>query len=931
MKSLKRSKTRKVFFGVFLALAMVVGAGTSLAQKLPLTVEAASGEYVIDFWNPSKLNDGANSTLINKAYVNGKSSKTLSDVTNISTVYQERKGGIGFGSSKSPAGSFTLSLPTTVSKAHVYATNWTGTETPTLSVGGAASQTVSLSHGTLEENTVIDDLTPYEFDFSATNSVKFSSASKRLVILQIVLDPAPPLVVSTIEVQQEADKMDYYVGETFDKTGLEVKANYVGGTSGLVDNDAITVTPSLMALGVTSVELDYLGVKTTLSGITVESVPTVNSLSLSGTANKTEYYVGEAFDYDGLTVTAHLSNGKTENVTALATYTPTELAVSDVEVTITYGGKSVKYGPIVVKVQTVKEVTITSSVLGLNGTASERNHTLEEINFTSKVRDQQGAILFDKGAGYIYNTTSLINITKIELNYASGSTGAVQYFNFGDNVIAGHKSSGDITVNTSPVNGKYTAIPSSSAGFFNLSVSSANHLQLTSLVVHYTLETLDVEGITITKPTVSMLNSETTTLGVTFTPSDATNTNVSWESSDATKVSITGSGPEVTLTALAATGENPVTITATSEDGGFTATSLVTVSYAPVSGVALNKENIAVNVGASEELIATVSPSTALSEVTWTSSDATVATVEAGVVTGVKAGNATITATSVQDPTKSATADVEVSVGPTIIFDSVFGEGGESEWVVKSGQFESYFGYPYGGKGALTLESIKLPNHPVNTEYKVTIIATSVSSPGNEVTVYGVNAAGDNIAGVTKSANMRYGNYSGNLANAKTDAYSHPTVIELPLSAVEKLDRLKIDFGSSPSFLLFEINVEVVIAPDTSYEDAKVFADWMMDADRNEEECGEKFIEAALMWEELSYDARSAFQEHVDFIDAHERFLNWAIANGFNSLAELDAWLASSPVVTSTKAPLTTAVIISLFSLTTLMGYYFISKKRKFN
>lgn len=619
MKSLKRSKTRKVFFGIFLALAMVVGVGTSFAQKLPLTVEAASGEYVIDFWNPSKLNDGANSTLINKAYVNGKSSKTLSDVTNISTVYQERKGGIGFGSSKSPAGSFTLSLPTTVSKAHVYATNWTGTETPTLSVGGAASQTVSLSHGTLEENTVIDDLTPYEFDFSATNSVKFASASKRLVILQIVLNPSAPLVVSTIEVQKEPDKMDYYVGEAFNKTGLEVKANYVGGTSGIVDNNDVTVTPSKMSLGITSVELDYQGAKTTLSGITVESAPTVNSLSISGTANKTEYFAGETFEYDGLTVTAHLSNGKTENVTSLATYTPDPLELGDDEITITYQGVSTTYGP--------------------------------------------------------------------------------------------------ITINA----------------------------------------------------------------------------------------------------------------------------------------------------------------------------------------------------------------------GPTIVFNSIFGEDGENSWAVKSGKFESYFGHAYGGKGTLTLESIKLPNHPVNTEYKVSIVATSVASPGTSVTVYGVNAAGNNIAGITKSANMRYGNYSGNLTNAKTDAYSHPTLIELPLSAVEKLDKIKIVFGSSPNFLLFEINVEAIIAADTSYEDAKAFANWLMDSARDSESCEDKFYEAWGMWEDLSKDAKTEFKAHADFTAARARLLNWIIANGGDSFDDLDFNGSGAKTVNHNSNALNAVLIIGLLGLTTVAGYYFVSKKRKFN
>lgn len=64
-----------------------------------------------------------------------------------------------------------------------------------------------------------------------------------------------------------------------------------------------------------------------------------------------------------------------------------------------------------------------------------------------------------------------------------------------------------------------------------------------------------------------------------------------------------------------------------------------------VTSVELNKTSTSITVGGTETLTATVKPDNATDKsVTWTSSDSTVATVEKGVVTAVKAGEATITA-----------------------------------------------------------------------------------------------------------------------------------------------------------------------------------------------------------------------------------------------------------------------------------------------
>ena len=92
-----------------------------------------------------------------------------------------------------------------------------------------------------------------------------------------------------------------------------------------------------------------------------------------------------------------------------------------------------------------------------------------------------------------------------------------------------------------------------------------------------------------------------------------------------------------------------------------------TPEIVPVSGVALNKTSTSISVGNSEKLTATVEPNDATNKnVTWTSSDTSVATVAPdGTVTAVKAGTATITATAEGDNSKFATCTVTVTGGTT--------------------------------------------------------------------------------------------------------------------------------------------------------------------------------------------------------------------------------------------------------------------------
>ena len=146
---------------------------------------------------------------------------------------------------------------------------------------------------------------------------------------------------------------------------------------------------------------------------------------------------------------------------------------------------------------------------------------------------------------------------------------------------------------------------------------------------------VDVESITIDKTSLELAVGETEQLTATVKPDDATDKNVSWISSDESiakvdngKVTAVNAGKAIII----------------AKCGGKTAECAVTVTV-PTGSVTLDKTSLSLAVGETAQLTATVKPDDATDKnVAWTSSDESVAKVDNGKVTAVKAGKATITA-----------------------------------------------------------------------------------------------------------------------------------------------------------------------------------------------------------------------------------------------------------------------------------------------
>ena len=144
---------------------------------------------------------------------------------------------------------------------------------------------------------------------------------------------------------------------------------------------------------------------------------------------------------------------------------------------------------------------------------------------------------------------------------------------------------------------------------------------------------------------------ETATLEASVYPSNAEDKNITWESSDTSILVVSSTG------SLTAVGVGTATITANADEKS--AACVVQVKNIPVTSIVISKEKATIVIGETLPLTVVVSPDDATDKtVTWTTSEATVATVDKdGVVTAVAVGKATITAKAGE---KSATCVVTV-------------------------------------------------------------------------------------------------------------------------------------------------------------------------------------------------------------------------------------------------------------------------------
>ena len=215
-------------------------------------------------------------------------------------------------------------------------------------------------------------------------------------------------------------------------------------------------------------------------------------------------------------------------------------------------------------------------------------------------------------------------------------------------------SSNNTSVAIADVNGNVTAIAPGSA-----TITATSEGQSGTAAI--TVTNVPVVSVTVTPASASIQQGQT--IQLTATPKDANGNALSgrvvtWSSSN-TAVASVNAGGFVTSSAAGS-----ATITAASE--GKSGTSAITVTSVPVASVTVSPAPASVQAGQTLQLTATPkdvngNPLTGRT-ITWSSSNTSVATVNSsGLVSGVVAGSATITATS---EGQSGTAAITVTSVP---------------------------------------------------------------------------------------------------------------------------------------------------------------------------------------------------------------------------------------------------------------------------
>lgn len=460
--------------------------------------------------------------------------------------------------------------------------------------------------------------------------------------------------------------------------------------------NVVAVAPGTAEITVTTVDggkTAVCAVKVNKAVIAVESVKItpIGPILTEGETIVLEAVVTPA-DADDKGVTWSSSNESVATVDATGLVTAVAAGAADITVTTTDGGKT-DTTPVTVKAKIihVESVVLGPATLTLKegetfvmagavnpSDAADKVITWSSGNPAVATVDANGKVTaVAEGTATITVTShdggftassevtvvkNIINVTSVELNKSALNlkvgdseqlTATVKPDDATDKgVVWASTNSGIASVDQT---GKVTAV---SAGAVTITATTNDGGKVAGCDVTVTVPTVAVTGVTLDKTSETLTVWQSLTLTATVSPSDATNKNVKWTSDNPSVATVNAYGIVI------ANAEGTVTITATTVDGGKTATCVVTVvkPVVEVESVSLDKTSLAMVEGETATLAAAVKPDDAADKsVTWSSDKTSVATVDnSGKVTAVAEGSATITVTTT-DGGKTAACTVTVS------------------------------------------------------------------------------------------------------------------------------------------------------------------------------------------------------------------------------------------------------------------------------
>ena len=306
-------------------------------------------------------------------------------------------------------------------------------------------------------------------------------------------------------------------------------------------------------------------------------------------------------------------------------------------------------------------------------------------------------------------------------------------------------SSSNTKIATVDTNGKITA---KAVGTATITVKTTDGAKTVTLKVNVVVPTVHVTKVQLSKTATSLVVGSTEKVTATVLPSNATNKSVVWQSSNTAIARINSAG------LITAVGVGEATITVIASDNAKTATMKVVVTPIKVQSVKFDKTNILMEVGDTDKIMATITPSNATDKkITWSSSNAAVVAVDqygnllaksVGTVTvaaitndGGKVATAKVTVDAVEVPTVDKPEDderneVDYDLDPVLTTSVKINQANAT---IEAGQ-------------AINLTATVLPNNATNKSLDWTSSNTNVATVSSTGVVKGVSSG---VATITVS------------------------------------------------------------------------------------------------------------------------------------------------------------------------------------
>lgn len=297
----------------------------------------------------------------------------------------------------------------------------------------------------------------------------------------------------------------------------------------------------------------------------------------------------------------------------------------------------------------------------------------------------------------------------------------------------------------------------------NLVVSTYNYDTVVPTIVNGGVNVVvPLTGIQLDNTSVSITNVETKQLAVITTPSDATDvTSTTWKSSNTSVATVDANG----LVSAVSSG----TTTITAQIGSYTASCAVTVT-SPLTGISFEDSAVTLKQGASTDLVVQYTPedTTDAKDVVWSTSDATIATVNNGTIAGVGEGSATITAkvgsfsaecvvtvektTITEDMISGITEDMNVEYTGTAITPEITVKDGTTDLVENTDYTLKYSNNVDKGTASVVIEGIVNYKGTITKEFNIVanVLEESMVAEIESVTYTG--------SGITPSVEVKDGN-----------------------------------------------------------------------------------------------------------------------------------------------------------------------------